>query len=319
MLILYPDIKPYAVHRLSVDDLHTLYIEESGTPDGIPVLFVHGGPGAGCVARDRCFFDPEKYRIILFDQRGAGRSTPLAQLRDNTTRDLLGDIEKIRSYLGIDKWLLFGSAWGATLSLVYAQAHPEKVMGLILGAIFLCREKDLHWFYQEGASRVFPDYWEDYCHPIPEPERDNFIEAYYRRLNGDNELARMGAAKAWSLWAAHCATLRPCLSVIEHVAEPHMATSLASIETHYFRHNGFLEENQILDNAHRLEGIPGVIVHGRYDMVIPLDNAVALRRVWHDAELHIIRDAGHAASEPGIVDALVRATRDMARRFENED
>ncbi len=318
MLILYPDIKPYAEHRLSVGGPHELYIEECGNPKGIPILFVHGGPGAGCSCRDRCFFDPEKYRIILFDQRGAGRATPHAELSDNTSSDLVADIEKIRKYFKIKRWLLFGGSWGSTLSLLYAQTHTDKVMGLILRGIFLCRKTDFHWFYQEGASRIFPEYWEDYCHPIPVSERDDFIGAYYARLTGDNELVRMAAAKAWSLWEAHCATLRPCHSIVEHFMEPHTATALALIETHYFRNSAFLAENQLIDQAHRLEGIPGIIVHGRYDMICPLDNAVQLHHVWHDAQLNIVRDAGHASSEPGIVDALVRATREMARRFDSE-
>jgi proline iminopeptidase len=316
MLLLYPDIKPYAEHRLAVSEPHDLYLEESGIPDGIPVLFVHGGPGGGCSPQGRRYFDPEKYRIILFDQRGAGRSTPHACLQDNNTQTLVDDIEVIRKHLGIDKWILFGGSWGTTLSLVYAQAFPERVMGLILRGVFLFRQRDINWFYQEGASRIFPDYWEDYCHPIPENERGNYVAAYHKLLHGDNELARMGAAKAWSLWEAHCATMRPNHDVIEAFSDPHTATALALIEAHYCMNNGFLEENQILENTDKLKGIPGMIVHGRYDMICPLENAVALRRRWHDSELHIIRDAGHSSTEPGIIDGLIRATRDMVRQFE---
>ncbi len=318
MLILYPDIKPYKSHRLDVEPPHQLYIEECGNPEGIPVLFVHGGPGAGCSKQDRNFFDPERYRIILFDQRGAGRSSPHAALEHNHTQALVGDMETIRELLGLEKWLLFGGSWGSTLSLVYAETYPERVMGLILRGIFLCRPQDLHWFYQHGASHVFPDYWEDYLHPIPFEARGNMIEAYYHQLTGSNELAKMAAAKAWSLWEGRCATLRPNPEVVEAFSDPHLAVSLARIEAHYFINQAFLEDNQIIRDAERLQGIPGIIVHGRYDMVCPLDNAFALHRVWHDSELHIIRDAGHASREPSIVDALVRATRDMAKRFEGD-
>lgn len=318
MLILYPDIKPYKTHRLTVESPHQLYIEECGNPDGIPVLFVHGGPGAGCSKQDRCFFDPERYRIILFDQRGAGRSTPHACLDKNNTPALVQDMEAIRQLLGVERWILFGGSWGSTLSLVYAESFPQRVMGLILRGIFLCRPQDLHWFYQEGASHVFPDYWEDYLHPIPEAERSDMIGAYYRLLTGSNELAKMAAAKAWSLWEGRCATLRPNHDVVDTFSDPHLALSLARIEAHYFVHQTFMEDNQILRHADKLEGIPGIIVHGRYDMICPLDNACALHQAWHDSQLNIIRDAGHASREPSIVDGLVRATRDMAKRFEGD-
>lgn len=318
MHILYADIKPYQKQMLPVGDGHELYIEHCGNPQGIPVLFVHGGPGAGCQKQDRCFFDPDRYRIILFDQRGAGRSTPHADLAANNTQNLVADIEKIRQHLQIERWVLFGGSWGATLSLIYAETYPERVMGLILRGVFLCRKQDIDWFYQYGASLIFPDYWEDFVHPIPESERDNLVKAYYQRLTGANELAKMSCAKAWSLWEAHCATLRPNVDVVASFGAPHMALALARIEAHYFMHNSFIEENQILNNAKKLEGIPGIIVHGRYDMVCPLDNAQALHHRWHDSELHIVRDAGHSSREPGTVDALVRATRAMARRFSDE-
>jgi proline iminopeptidase len=318
MLIHYPDIKPYLTQNLAVDDTHTIYVEESGTPEGIPVLFVHGGPGGGTSKSDRRFFDPEKYRIILFDQRGSGRSTPHAELTNNTTAHLVADMEAIRETLGVDRWVLFGGSWGTTLSLVYAQSHPERVMGLILRGIFLCRQQDFDWLYQSGARHVFPDYWEDFVKPIPESERDNMVAAYYRLLTGENELARMAAAKAWSLWEGRCATLRPSAKVVESFSEPHRAVSLARIEAHYFANDGFIEENQILNDAAKLEGIPGIIVHGRYDMVCSMDNAHSLHRHWPDSELHIIRDAGHSSSEAGTVDALIRATRDMSLRFERD-
>ncbi|MDP1930560.1 MAG: prolyl aminopeptidase [Gammaproteobacteria bacterium] len=318
MLILYPEIKPYATHRLKVSDLHELYLEEVGNPDGIPVAFVHGGPGAGSEASSRRFFDPDIYRIVVFDQRGAGRSTPHAELEDNTTQTLVADMEAIRHFLSIDKWVLFGGSWGSTLSLVYAQTHPEYVMGLILRGIFLCRDEDLQWFYQSGASRLFPDYWEDYYEHIPVAERDNMIAAYYKRLTGQDEIARMGAAKNWSLWEGRCLTLRPNTQVVERFSDPHLAMSLARIEAHYFMNQAFMKENQILNNVHKLHGIPGIIVHGRYDVVCPLDNATALHKLWPDSELLIVRDAGHAAMEPGITDALIRATGEMAKLFRPE-
>lgn len=316
MLIHYPDIKPHKTHRLAVDDMHTLYVEECGSPDGIPAIVVHGGPGGGCSRADRCFFDPEKYRIIVYDQRGAGRSTPHAELKDNTTEHLVADLELIRAALNVEQWILFGGSWGSTLALVYAQTHAESVLGLVLRGVFLCRQQDFDWLYQDGASRIFPDYWEDFVRPIPERERGNMIAAYYERLTGSNELAKMAAAKAWSLWEGRCATLRPSAKVMESFADPHKAVSLSRIETHYFVNGGFIEENQILQNANKLEGIPGIIVHGRYDMVCTMDNAQSLHRHWADSELHIVRDAGHSSSEPGIVDALIRATRDMSQRFE---
>lgn len=319
MMTLYPEIKAYAKHRLPVQSPHELYIEESGDPDGIPVLFVHGGPGSGCDKRSRRFFDPERYRIILFDQRGAGQSTPHAELEHNNTQALIADMEAIRELLGIEQWMLFGGSWGSTLSLLYAQDFPERVAGMVLRGIFLCRDQDLQWFYQHGASQVFPDYWEDYIHPIAADKRGDFISAYYELLTGDNELARMGAAKAWSLWEAHCATLRPRHETVEHFGEPHTALALARIEAHYFINKAFIEADQVIKRADRLSGIPGIIVHGRYDMICTLDNAVSLHNAWPESQLNIIRDAGHASSEPGIVDALVRATRDMARRFRPED
>ncbi len=312
MQILYPEIKPYSRHDIKVDDIHTLYVEECGDPEGVPVLFVHGGPGSGISSHDRRFFDPEKFRIILFDQRGSGRSKPHAELENNTTQHLIDDIETIRNQLDIEKWLLFGGSWGSTLSLLYAQSHPERVTGMILRGIFLCREGDLQWFYQSGAQHIFPDHWEDFVKPIPTEDREDLIKAYHTKLTGDNELAKMAAAKAWSIWEGKCATLRPSPDVVSKFSDPHMALSLACIETHYFVNKGFIEPNQIIENAKALEGIPGIIVHGRYDMVCTLDNAVSLHKVWQDSELQIIRDAGHSSHEPSIVDALVRATNSMA-------
>jgi proline iminopeptidase len=318
MQTFYPEIKPFQRYQIAVEPPHELYVDESGNPEGIPVLFVHGGPGAGCGRYDRRYFDPEVYRIILFDQRGAGRSRPHASLENNTTAKLVEDMEVIRQTLGIDKWVLFGGSWGSTLSLVYAQTHPERVLGLILRGIFLCRPQDLHWFYQDGASHVFPDYWEDFVYPIAEEDRGDMITAYHRCLTGDNEIQQMACAKAWALWEGRCSTLKPSQEVVGSFSDPHRALSLARIEAHYFVNNTFLEDDQILRNAHRLEGIPGVIVHGRYDMVCPVDNAFALHARWPDSELQIIREAGHSAREPGIVDALIRATDAMAKKLRND-
>ncbi len=315
MLTLYPEIKPYARHQLAVDHPHELYVDESGTPDGLPVLFVHGGPGAGCDAASRCWFDPTIYRIVTFDQRGCGRSTPHASLDRNTTWDLVADMERIREHLGIDKWVLFGGSWGSTLALAYAQTHPERVHALILRGIFLCRPQEIEWFYQAGASRLFPDYWEDYLAPIPAEERHDLVGAFYRRLTGSDQIAQMHAAKAWSVWEGRTATLRPNGHVIERFSEPQRALSIARIECHYFVNDAFLEEDQLLRDMHKIAHIPGVIVHGRYDVICPLDNAWALHQAWPNSELLIIRDAGHAAGEPGITDALVRATGQIARRL----
>ena len=318
MLVLYPEIKPYSRHRLKVDEPHELYIEECGNPNGVPVLYLHGGPGLGVDCHSRRFFDPERYRIILFDQRGAGKSTPQYELDGNHTEALVEDIEKIRQFLRLEKWVLFGGSWGSTLALVYAEAHPLRVMAMILRGIFLAREQDLRWFYAEGANRLFPDHWEDFIHPIPLTERRNLIEAYHRRLSGSNELARMAAAKSWALWEAQCATLRPNHDVVEQFTDPHIAVALARIETHYFVNQAFLEDNQILKNCSKLRTIPGIIVHGRYDAICPLENAHSLHEAWPESQLHIIRDGGHSAFEPTIADALIRATRDIANRFSDE-
>ena len=317
MQTLYPEIKPYARHELAVEEPHVLYVDESGMPDGLPVLFIHGGPGSGCDAMSRRFFDPNIYRIVTFDQRGCGRSTPYASLENNTTWHLVEDIERIREHLGIDKWVLFGGSWGSTLSLAYAQTHPDRVLGLIVRGIFLCRPQEIRWFYQEGASRLFPDYWEDYLAPIPADEHDDLLHAFHRRLTGPDQIAQMHAARAWSTWEGRTATLRPNPAVVERFADPHRSLSIARIENHYFVNNGFLEPDQLLRDMHKIAHLPGVIVHGRYDVVCPLDNAWALHKAWPNSELQIVRDAGHVAGEPGITDALVRATNEIGRRLLN--
>ena len=312
MNILFPDIHPYKQHHLAVDDIHTLYIEESGNAQGIPVLFIHGGPGGGTSSFNRCFFDPEKYRIILFDQRGCGQSTPHAELTGNNSSNLIEDIEKIRIHLNIDQWLLFGGSWGSTLSLLYAEHYPDRVQGMILRGIFLCRDRDIHWFYQQGASAIFPDYWKDYEKIIPPAERDNMLAAYYQRLTSDNEIGRMSAAKAWSVWEGRCSTLDPNSDVVDHFGDPHIALAMARIEAHYFINHAFIEPDQIIRDAARIQHIPTVIVHGRYDMVCPIEQAFALYEALPQAELHIVRDAGHSALEAGITDNLIKATNQFA-------
>jgi proline iminopeptidase len=317
MQTLYPEIKPYARHELAVQAPHVLYVDESGSPDGLPVVFIHGGPGAGCDAASRRYFDPNLYRIVTFDQRGCGRSTPHASLENNTTQALIADMEQIREQLGIDKWVLFGGSWGSTLALAYAQAHPERVQGLILRGIFLCRPQEFDWFYQEGASRLFPDYWEDYLAPIPADERGNLMQAFYKRLTGPDQIAQMHAAKAWSTWEGRTATLRPNTQVVDRFTDSHRALSIARIECHYFVNNAFLEPDQLLRDMPKIAHLPGVIVHGRYDVICPLDNAWALHKAWPNSELQIIRDAGHSAAENGITDALVRAADELAHRLLN--
>ena len=315
MLHLYPEIEPFETERLAVDGLHTIHLERCGNPNGIPVLFLHGGPGTGCTPTHRRFFDPERYHIILFDQRGCGRSTPHAELRHNNTAHLVSDIETIRRHLGINRWLVFGGSWGSTLALAYAEQFTAQTSGLILRGIFLCRKKDIHWFYQEGTSRLFPDYWQDYIAPIPKSERSNMVKAYYRILTGADSVRQMEAAKAWSVWEGRTATLLPDASTETFFAQPEVALSMARIECHYFSHDSFLTPNQLLENASRLASIPGVIVHGRYDVICPMDGALALHSAWSGSKLMIVPDAGHAATEPGITDALVTATDEFARTY----
>lgn len=305
---LYPPIEPYATRRIAVDEVHELYLEECGNPRGIPAIFLHGGPGAGCEANHRRFFDPARYRIVLFDQRGSGRSTPHAALSENTTWHLVSDMERIRRELAIKRWLVFGGSWGSTLALAYAQTHPESVSALVVRGIFLCRPQETRWFYQEGASWVFPDWWEDFLAPIPEAERGDLLHGYHRRLTGSDEVARMAAAKAWSIWEGRTATLLPDAHLRSFFADSHVALSLARIECHFFVNDAFLEPNQLLREVHRIAHIPGVIVHGRYDLICPLRSAWELHRAWPSAELSIVPDAGHAAFEPGIRSALVEAT-----------
>jgi proline iminopeptidase len=310
--MLFPAIKSSATWRLPVSDGHTLYVEESGNPAGIPVVFLHGGPGASCGPSHRRFFYPEKYRIILFDQRGCGKSKPHASLENNTTWDLIADLEKVRDFLKIDQWVVFGGSWGSTLALAYAISHTEKVLGLILRGIFLARETDVDWFFRGGAARILPEAWARFIAPIPLSEQDDIVAAYYSRLTSKNEIIRMGAAKSWSVWEGSSITLMPDNKLVSDFSEPHFALSIARIECHYFMNQSYFEPNYLLENAHKLKGIPGFIVHGRYDMVCPIDQALLLHQRWPGSQLRIINNAGHAASEPGISHALVDSCKQMA-------
>ena len=314
--MLFPAIQPIRSFYFQVSSKHELYVEECGKADGVPVVFLHGGPGGSCEPAHRRYFDPERYRIILFDQRGCGKSRPHASLRHNTTQDLIADLEKIRQKLGIEKWVVFGGSWGSTLALAYAETHPDRVLGLILRGIFLCRQQDIDWFYQGGTARLFPDAWEDFVSPIPQNERSDLVKAYYTRLTSDNELERMAAAKAWSIWEGCTATLKPNSAVIDYFSDPHIALSIARIECHYFSNNSFFEHNQLLDNASKLKDIPGYIVHGRYDVICPVDQAFELHQKWPNSQLKIIADAGHAVSEEGIAQALIDSTNSMLRLME---
>lgn len=308
---LYPEIDPYDIGHLQVSDVHHLYYEQCGNPNGKPVVFLHGGPGAGLIPDYRRFFDPDAYRVILFEQRGSGRSLPHASLDDNTTWHLVEDIEKVREHFGVEQWLVFGGSWGSTLALAYAETHPERVSGLVLRGIYLGMARETRWFYEEGqgASAIFPETWEQYVRLIPESERDDMVAAYYRRLTSDDESVRLEAAKAWSLWEACALKLLPDLKLIEEFTDPELAIALARIECHYFMNNCFFEtDNYLIENVGRIRHIPAVIVHGRYDIVCPFLSAWELHRAWPEASLEIIPDAGHAASEPGIADALIRAT-----------
>jgi proline iminopeptidase len=313
MRTLYPEIAPYQTGTLRVDDRHVLYWEQCGNPDGKPVVVLHGGPGAGCSDNMRRFHDPAKYRIVLFDQRGAGRSTPHADLVDNTTWDLVADIEKLRAHLGIDRWQVFGGSWGSTLALAYAQAHPRRVTELVLRGIFMLRRWELEWFYQEGASRLFPDAWAHYITAIPEVERADLISAFHRRLTSDDADVRLAAARAWAIWEGGTSYLRIPADYADTHGNPEFALAFARIENHYFVNGGFFEvEDQLLRDAHRIAGIPGVIVHGRYDVVCPVQNAFDLHAAWPKAELLVSPTAGHSAFEAENASALVEATDSFA-------
>jgi len=309
MRTLYPEIEPFDVGKLQVDARHTLHYEQCGNPNGKPVVFLHGGPGGGTNAKCRRFFDPAVYRIVLFDQRGCGKSTPHAELTDNTTWDLVADIERVRERLGIERWQVFGGSWGSTLALAYAQTHPDKVSELVLRGIFMLRRWELEWFYQKGCDALYPDAWETYLNAIPEVERGDLMSAYHRRLTSPDAKTRTDAARAWSVWEGATSFLWQDKSHIESSAEDDFALAFARIECHYFVNGGFFEhDDQLLRNVERIRNIPAVIVQGRYDVVCPLRSAWDLHRAWPEADLHIVQDAGHSAFEPGIVHELVEAT-----------
>jgi proline iminopeptidase len=306
---LYPSIEPGRSGHLAVGDGHEIYWEECGNPKGKPVVFLHGGPGAGCDARARRFFDPKRYRILLFDQRGCGRSRPHASLEHNTTWDLIGDIEKLRRHVAVERWQVFGGSWGSTLALAYAEAHPERVSELVLRGIFMLRKRELDWFYQEGASAMYPDRWEQYLAPIPAAERGDLMRAFYRRLTGADQAVAQAAARAWSMWEGSTSYLLTDEDNIRHWGEDEFALAVARIECHYFVNGGFMKrETQLLDDIGRVRHLPAIIVQGRHDVVCPMFTAWDLHRAWPEAEFRVVGDAGHSAFEPGTTDELIRAT-----------
>ncbi|MCA1197015.1 prolyl aminopeptidase [Sphingomonas sp. R647] len=305
---LYPEIEPYASGMLDVGDGHQLYYERVGTPGAKPAIFLHGGPGGGFAASHRRLFDPARYDVLLFDQRGCGRSTPHAGLEDNTTWHLVADMERLRELVGAEQWLVFGGSWGSTLGLAYAQTHPERVSALVLRGIFTVSRAEIDWFYRFGVSEVFPEKYARLQAPIPEAERGDLVAAYRRRLTGDDAAAQIEAAQAWTRWECETSTLLPNAALDALWRDERYALAFARIENHYFTHGAWLEDGQLLRDAGRLRGIPGVIVHGRYDLPCPATYAYALHSVWPEAEFHLIDGAGHAYSEPGILDQLIRAT-----------
>lgn len=305
----YPPIEPYRQGKLPVSELHTLYFEEVGNPQGKPVVFLHGGPGGGTVPFYRQFFNPDRWRVVLFDQRGCGQSIPHAELAENTTWDLVEDIERLRSHLNIEQWTVFGGSWGSTLALAYAQTYPQHCAGLILRGIFMLRPKEIRWFYQEGASYIFPDAWEHYLAPIPTEERHDLVAAYYKRLTSPDAQVRQQAARAWAVWEASTSYLIQNQQTIERFSNDTFADAFARIECHYFVNGGFFKPtDQLLKNIIAIRQIPAVIVQGRYDVVCPMASAWELHRAWPEAELVIVDNAGHSATEPGILSALVEAT-----------
>ena len=306
---LYPEIKPFNEFNLKVSDLHTIHVEESGNPNGKPVIFLHGGPGGGIEPVYRQYFDPGTWRIIIFDQRGCGQSIPHAELKENTTWDLVADIEKIRIHLEIDKWIVFGGSWGSTLSLTYAIRHPERCKGLILRGIFMIRKKEIKWFYQNGTSSIYPDAWEKYLEPIPEDEREDLVGSYYKRLTSSDESIRLKAAKAWSIWEASTSKLFQSENYLHHFEDEKVAEAFARIECHYFTNGGFFETDEwILENVDKIRHIPTVIIQGRYDVVCPMVSAWELHRAFPEADFEIVQDAGHSMTEEGIADKLMEYT-----------
>jgi proline iminopeptidase len=306
---LYPQIEPYKSGHLDVGDGHSLYWELCGNPDGKPAVFLHGGPGGGSSPDHRRQFDPARYNILVFDQRGCGKSTPYASLEANTTWHLVEDIERLREHVGVDKWMVFGGSWGSTLSLAYAEQYPERVTELVLRGIFLFDQYEVDWLYKEGgASAVYPDKWDEFLSLIPESEHGDLVEAYRKRLTSEDADERLRAAKAWSAWEGSTVTLLPSPETIDHFTSPEIAVAIARIENHYMANNGWLEPGQLLEGAHKLSDIPGVIVQGRHDTCTPPKAAWALKKAWPEVELNIVPDGGHLYNEPGILDGLIRAT-----------
>jgi len=303
---LYPQIEPFETGSLDLDGLHTMYWEQSGNPKGVPVVFLHGGPGAGAGPTHRCFFDPAHYRVVIFDQRGAGRSTPLGEIRDNTTPHLVADIERLRRHLGIDSWIVFGGSWGSTLALAYAEAHPERVRALALRGIFLCRRGEIAWFLY-GLGTMAPDSWRLFSEFLPAAERGDLLANYYRRLIDPDPKVHLPAARVWSIYEGTNCTLLPSPETVANFAQDSVALGLARMEAHYFAHDIFLPENALLRNIDRIRQIPAVMVQGRYDLVCPMVSADDLHRAWPEAQYVIVPDAGHSAFEPGISAALVAA------------
>lgn len=311
---LYPAIKPYKRHELAVSAPHVLYLEETGNPQGLPVIILHPGPGAGGDAYLRRFFDPQIYRIILFDQRGCGLSTPQAETLNNNTQNLLDDIDAIRDYLSLSRFVLFGVGWGSLLALLYAQLYPHQISALLLQRVFLGRKAEIDWFYQSGARLIYPDYWQEFISLIPPKEQHQIPHYYARCLKSDNELARMAAAKSWVLWKARCSSLQPHLAMIEHYNAPHYALTLATLECCFIVNQYFIKDNQVINNAHKIRHIPTWLVHGRYDMISPLQGAWDLHQALPSSSLRIVRDAGHSDREPGIIDAIITASKEISRQ-----
>lgn len=314
---LYPEIQPFRQGFLPLDSIHTMYWEESGNPNGVPVVFLHGGPGAGSSPAHRRLFDPSYYRIVIYDQRGAGRSTPLGEIHDNTTIHLINDLEFLRQHLGIDHWLVFGGSWGSTLALAYAEAHPERCLGLILRGIFLCRKSEIDWFLY-GLRNLFPEAWQKLVEPLSEDERHDILAAYYQRLLNPDPEIHMPAARSWGIYEGSCSTLLPNPSVVNYFASDTVALGLARMEAHYFTHNIFLPENSILNNVHKLHNIPATIVQGRYDAVCPIISADDLHQAWPQAEYIVIDDAGHSVWEPGIQSALIHAMENKFKQLTSQ-
>lgn len=315
MLTLFPAIVPNRQHHLQVDPIHCLYVEQSGQPEGIPVLFIHGGPGAGSTENHRRYFDPALYRIINFDQRGCNRSSPAGETRNNTTLDLLDDIERIRKFLGIDKWLVFGGSWGATLALLYAERYPACVLGMVLRGVFLARQSDRDWFFQDGVKRMFPDAWETFCNFIPPEQQNDLVGAYHDCVHGGNRAQSIAAATAWSNWSGTIVTWMLDKTEINFAADADRILNEVRIETHYAKHHYFIEDNTILKQIGAIPAVPIVIIHGRRDLTCTLDAAWQLHQALPDSELQIVHEGGHLASEPAMVDALVNATNTMATRL----